>query len=92
MEFLTVAKVCDLSSMESEYMAALPAVAEGLFLGSLVKFLTGQKPTISHFTDSAAAVSFTQKSGLQRTRHVDLSFLWLQGLVKEKRLGFRVWG
>jgi len=75
-----------LSSGESELYGSISASSEGLFVVSLL--------TDMHYgvmarlwTDSTACLGLLQKPGLSRPmRHVQIKFLYLQGLVLDKVL------
>ena len=58
-------------------------------MSKLVEHLTGHAPDHWHWSDSAASVAFCQRQGLQRTRHIEVCYLWLQSLCNQKRLRMR---
>ena len=76
-----------LSSCEAELYAANAAVAEGLFLMRLCKFLIGDEKDgtemvkMKLFSDSSSALGTIQKSGVGRMKHIEIRHLYLQELL-----------
>jgi hypothetical protein len=77
-----------LSSAEAEYYAAASTAAEALGFQSVLRDL-GVEAKVTVLTDSSAAKSMACRVGIGRTRHVDVKYLWLQQLVKERLLDLR---
>jgi len=76
------------SSGEAEYYALVRAAAEGLGMQSIMQDL-GWKVRIRLWVDSSAAKSISSRIGLGRVRHLEVEFLWLQEVVRDKRLEVR---
>ena len=73
------------SSCEAEYIAAIAATSEAKYIQSL--FLTcGQHVNIHLRSDSTGAIGVASRRGLQRLRHLDVRFLWLQAEIAAKRV------
>lgn len=75
-----------LSSGESEFYGIIRAVAEAIYL---VQFLNhfGHTVECHVLTDSSAAKGMTLSLGLtRRTRHISHKLLWVQQVVKDKRV------
>ena len=65
------------SSCEAEYIAATAATSEAKCIQAL--FLAcGQHVNIHLRSDSSGAIGVASRRGLQRLRHLDVRFLWLQ--------------
>ena len=75
-----VQKVISLSSAESELVATLLGLSEGIFIKHMLQFLVGPQAEVKlvHMVDNAATRSIFQRQGLGRTRHISLGFLWAQ--------------
>ena len=73
------------SSGEAEYYALVRAAAEGLGMQSVMQDL-GWKLRVRLWVDSSAAKSTASRIGLGRVRHLEVKFLWLQAIVRDKRL------
>eukprot|EP00971_Amphidinium_carterae_P350178 6491419-Amphidinium_carterae.1 len=73
------------SSPESEYYGACQVAAEALFIRELLSFLE-QRVDIVIELDASSAIAIGNRTGLGRTRHVDVRYLWLQQLVSAKRV------
>ena len=78
-----------LSSCEAELYAANAAIAEGLFLVRVCKFLCGDQVDensnevrVRLHIDSSAAMGTTQRSGFGRMKHI--RHLFLQDLLRMK--------
>ena len=80
-----VQKVISLSSAESELMATLLGLSEGIFIKHMLQFLVGPQAEVKlvHMVDNAATRSILQRQGLGRTRHISLGFLWAQKALNE---------
>ena len=73
------------SSCEAEYIAATAATSEAKYIQSL--FLAcGQHVSIQLREDSSGAIGVASRRGLQRLRHLDVRFLWLQQETANKRV------
>ncbi len=80
------------SSGEAEFYALTKAAAEGLGMQAVARDL-GVESTVRVWVDSSAAKAMASRTGLGRTRHVEVRFLWVQEALKSKRLDIRkVWG
>ncbi len=77
-------KVISLSSGEAEVYAACSAAGDGILIGRLIHFATGQTVLIHHLMDSSAARGLLARQGVGRIRHLSCRLLWLQQLVKLK--------
>ena len=80
-----VQKVISLSSAESELVATLLGLSEGIFIKHMLQFLVGPQAEVKlvHMVDNAATRSILQRQGLGRTRHISLGFLWAQKALNE---------
>jgi len=76
------------SSGEAEYYALVRAAAEGLGMQSVMQDL-GWKMRVRLHVDSSAAKSIASRVGLGRVRHLEVKFLWLQAVVRDRRLEIR---
>ena len=76
------------SSGEAEYYALVRAAAEGLGMQSVMQDL-GWKMRVRLHVDSSAAKSIASRVGLGRVRHLEVKFLWLQAVVRDRRLEVR---
>ncbi|CAE7696343.1 unnamed protein product [Symbiodinium sp. CCMP2592] len=67
-----VQKTISLSSAESELMATLLGLSEGIFLKHMLQFLVGPQATVKlvHMVDNAASRSILQRQGLGRMNHL----------------------
>ena len=73
------------SSCEAEYTAATAATSEAKFIQAL--FLAcGQHVNIHLRSDSSGAIGVASRRGLQRLRHLDVRFLWLQAENASKNI------
>ena len=73
------------SSCEDEYIAATAATSEAKYIQAL--FLAcGQHVSIHLRSDSSGAIGVASRRGLQRLRHLDLRFLWLQSETANKNI------
>ena len=76
------------SSGEAEYYAMVRAAAEAMSMQSIMKDM-GWHSTITVWVDSSAAKSIASRVGLGKVRHMEVKFLWLQEVVKAKRVQIR---
>lgn len=73
------------SSAEAELYSIAEGASRGLgFQAMLLEF--GAKTLLGISTDSAAAKAFASTRGLGRMRHLEVKDLWIQGLVKDRRI------
>jgi hypothetical protein len=72
-----------LSSGEAEFYSLNKGLAEALGLRSLAKDM-GYDFTIRVHVDSSAAKAMASRTGLGKTRHINVEYLWSQEVVKEK--------
>ena len=73
------------SSCEAEYIAATAATSEAKYIQAL--FLAcGQHVNIHLRSDSSGAIGVASRRGLQRLRHLDVRFLWLQAETASKNI------
>jgi len=73
------------SSGEAEYYALVRAASEALGLQSIMKDL-GWEAKIRLLVDSSAAKSIASRTGLGKLRHLEIKFLWLQEIVRRKKI------
>jgi hypothetical protein len=77
-----------LSTMESEYIAAMHSIKEGLWLKSLLSeiFSTFSSP-ITLFSDNQAAIALTHDHQCHmHTKHIDVRYHWIHWVVEEGAL------
>jgi hypothetical protein len=72
------------SSGEAELNALVKAAYEGLGLQSIARDV-GISVQMHVFVDSSAAQSIASRSGLGRTKHVEVKYLWVQEAVSRCR-------
>ena len=73
------------SACEAEFFAATPATSEAEYIQAL--FLAcGQQMNIHLRSDSSGAIGVASRRGLQRLRHLDVRFLWLQAETAANRV------
>ncbi len=73
-------KVISLSSGEAEVYAASSAACDGILIGRLIHFSTGQIVLIHHLMDSSAGRGVLSRQGVGRICHLACRVLWLQQL------------
>ena len=74
-----------LSSGESELAALVKGAGEGLgFVSSLADF--GLTPSLELHSDATAAIGIAKREGLGRVRHLATADLWIQQLIRQRRL------
>ena len=78
-------KVVALSSGEAEYYAMVSGCAEALGVQAVARDLGWMLP-IYLMVDSSAAKSMASRKGLGKVRHMEVRHLWLQEVVREKRI------
>jgi hypothetical protein len=69
------------SSGEAELYALVKAASEGLGVVALLAEL-GRNVQLRVHCDSSAAIGIANRSGLGRTRHLDVQLLWIQEQVR----------
>ena len=74
-----------LSSGEAEYYTSVKAAAELIGLRSLAKDL-GWNVGLQLKIDSSAAKAITSRLGAGKVRHLEVRFLWLQEVTRNKQL------
>ena len=79
-------KAIALSSCESELVAAVGGLSEGVFLQNLLERVLLLKPKMVIHMDSSSARAVLSKKGLGRTRHIQAGLLWVQRLPLETGL------
>jgi hypothetical protein len=81
-------EIISLSTTESEYVAAVHAAKEALWLRSLISSLFGiEIPTTTLFSDNQSAIALTKEHQYHaRTKHIDIRFHFLRWIVEEGRL------
>ena len=67
---------------EAEFYALNRGLTEALGLRSIAKDM-GYEMTIRVHVDSSAAKSMVSRTGLGKTRHIQVEYLWSQDVVKE---------
>ena len=77
-----------LSAGEAEYYAVVTGCAEGLGAKSLAEDM-GYIVDVSIWTDSDAGRSMASRRRLGKVRHLELRYLWVQDVVRERRLRIR---
>ena len=73
------------SSCEAECIAATAATSEAKYIQALFS-ACGQHVSIDLRSDSAGAIGVASRRGLQRLRHLDVRFLWLQQETAHKKV------
>lgn len=77
-------EIVTISSGESEFMAGLKAACQLLAALSMMSeiglVLEGEVET-----DSSAGLGMSSKIGLQKTKHIETKYLWIQQAVKQQR-------
>ena len=74
-----------LSSAEAEYYAIVTGAAEALAVQALAEEM-GWKMSVRVHTDSSAAKAVASRRGLEKLRHIELKYLWVQELVEDQRI------
>ena len=67
-----------LSSCESETIAAVSIMSEGIFIQKLIGRLTGIEPEVRLYIDSSSSRQLISRKGLGKARHLDVNLLWIQ--------------
>ena len=81
-------EIISLSTTESEYVAAVYAAKEALWLRSLISQLFGLDiPSTTLFSDNQSAIALTKEHQYHaRTKHIDIRFHFLRWIIEEGRL------
>ena len=74
-----------LSSTEAEYIGAVTACSEGLFLQAMLGHC-GYHIPMTILMDSSGARAVAHRQGAGRVKHLEMRSLWLQGVVLAKRV------
>ena len=74
--------VISLSSGESEYYGVVKGASMGLGFKSIAKDL-GLDLEVNMFTDTSAALGISRRRGLGKTRHIQVTLLWVQERVSK---------
>jgi len=77
------------SSGESEWYGGCSCAADGLLLGTVLRWLGFEELQIILWLDSTAARGMALRTGVSKMRTVELKTLWLQQKVREKLLVVR---
>ena len=77
----TTQDVIALSSGEAELYALVKGACHGIVLRSLMKDF-GQHVSLNIHTDASAAKGIVSRRGIGRVRHIEVSELWIQYLVR----------
>ena len=81
-------QVVALSSGEAELYALMKVAVQ--VKGIMSMYLDyGIKLAGAVYSDANAAIGIVHREGLGRTRHIDVSYLWIQQEVKSKKLDIR---
>ena len=73
-----------LSSAESEFVAAVSAAADAVYVKRLLEKVLNATVFVEMRLDNAAARALLQRQGVQRTRHIATGLLWVQDMVAQK--------
>ena len=78
------------SSGEAELYAMGTGTCEGLLIQSMIRELPiGMEVEMTVESDSSAAISSQLRGGMGRMKHVELRHMFMQQLVKEKRISMQ---
>ena len=66
------------SSVESEGVAMVKAVSEGLGIARILEELDGVDIGVEVRSDAQSALGMLEREGVGKVRHVDVGILWLQ--------------
>ena len=73
------------SSAEAELYATGSGVCEGMLCGAIMKEL-GEEPQVRVHSDSTAGISAQSRLGLGKMKHVEVRYLFVQGLLRRNRM------
>ena len=84
--------IISLSSGEAEYYGIVKASSVGLGLKAMLTDM-GLSPTLEVLTDASAAKGIASRTGLGKTRHIEVHYLWVQERIANKDMKLsKVWG
>ena len=63
---------------ESETIAAVSIMSEGIFIKKLIERITGIEPEVRLYIDSSSSRQLISRKGLGKARHLDVNLLWIQ--------------
>ena len=75
-------------SAESEGVAMVKAVSEGLCIARILEEFDGVDVRIEVMADANAALEIIEREGVGKVRHVDVGILWIQQKLLKKIVGF----
>ena len=78
--------VVALSSGEAEFYAMTRGAASGLMSHQVVEAIGYKNLSLTLLTDSTAAKGIAGRTGAGKLKHLSIKELWLQDLVKQKRI------
>ena len=78
----TTQAIIALSSGEAEYYGIVKGASLGMGVRSILIDLGFGEPKLNVNTDSSAAMGIASRSGLGKTRHIEVHQLWVQEKVK----------
>lgn len=74
---------------ESEFIAAVSAIADGIYLKRFLEKVLNHKVVLELRMDSSAARALLKKRGVQRTRHISTGLLWVQDKVSAREVAVK---
>ena len=77
-----------LSSAEAELISLSSACAEGVFVTSMLMGLHIRAVSSDAYTERMACLGLAYRRGLGRVRHLAVRELWVQALIRARRLRF----
>ena len=84
--------IISLSSGEAEYYGIVKASSVGLGIKAMLTDM-GVNPTLEVLTDASAAKGIASRTGLGKTRHIEVHYLWVQERIANKDMKLsKVWG
>ena len=84
--------IISLSSGEAEYYGIVKAASVGLGVKAMLTDM-GITPTLEVLTDASAAKGIASRTGLGKTRHIEVHYLWVQERIANKDMNLsKVWG
>ena len=84
--------IISFSSGEAEYYGIVKASSVGLGLKAMLTDM-GMNPSLEVLTDASAAKGIASRTGLGKTRHIEVHYLWVQERVANKDMTLsKVWG
>ena len=70
-----------LSSCESETIAAVSIMSEGIFIKKLIERITGIEPEVRLYIDSSSSRQLISRKGLGKARHLDVCAAWCPAMM-----------